>query len=328
MPEQKLSSGVLSRGVIDGPDDIYCPEGACLQADGFEFRRGYARTEYGRDKETVDEIVSGSPILDHIRWVNASGTALYFALTGGGLFSSSTSNFYPAGAVTLRSTVSVGAATATRSGNTVTIAGGKCLMSAQVGDYFYYNADGRAAGGTVASVDTATQLTLSAYAGSGTSGAFTLWRKLSTSTTLESYLLVMGDRLWVFDAVNKPHWYGDRGDGTFEFRPAGLPEPTAIPTVTLAAGGALGAGDYYWAYSFEDRGGLDDPSKNRVGNPIYTHKCTATATQKATIGNILAGPAWATKIRVWRTKAGGSQFLLDLQGLRLRGALAGQRHAF
>jgi hypothetical protein len=295
MPEQKLTSGVLSRGVVDGPDDIYCPEGACLQADGFEFRRGYPRTEYGReDINAPAPIVASSTIKDLARWVRADGTERFYVIVNGGIWESTANSF---ASTTLRSTINVGASTATRSGNTVTITGAKCLLSAQVGDYFYYDADSSTGGGSVASVDSATQLTLSAYAGSGTSGNFTLWRKLATGN---AYLLVMGDRLWVFDGTNIPHWYGDPGDGTFEFRPAGLPAPATPPTATLAAGGALGGGDYWWAYSYEDRG-------ERVSNPIYSHKCTATASDKCTL-SITDGPAWATKIRVWRTKVGGSLF--------------------
>ena len=291
---KRLTSGVLSKGVVDGPDDIYCPEGALLQSEGFEYRRGYARTEYGRQKTTTAEIEAGARISDVTRWVRADGTTKFYALVNGYIYEAAANTF--ASAVN-RSEIEVGASTATRVGNVVTIAGAKCLLSAQAGDVFYYDDDGDALG-VVATVDSDTQVTLTSFAGSSTSGAFTMLRVLSTGT---AYLEVMGDRLWVFDGVNIPHWYGDRGDGTLEFRPAGLPAPTAIPTVTLAAGGALGEGDYYWAYSFEDRGG-------RVSNPIYTHAATAATDNKATLANILNGPSWATKVRVWRTKVNGSKF--------------------
>jgi hypothetical protein len=302
-----LSTGRLSTGVIDGPDDVDCPQ--ILKSEGFDYRRGYARTEYGRQKLTSSEIVASTQPKNVLRWVRADGTTRFYCMINGRLYESTTNTFATA---TLRSEIhpgdtgcriSIGGAavssvSASRSGNTVTLTNGWCLRTLSTSlDKFYYDADGIANAATIASVDSETQITLSAYGGSATSGAFTIVRTLGTG---EAHLIVAGDELMVFDGTNKPQTYMDRGDGTFEFRQVGLPVPGTPTVCTLAAGGALSAGDYWWAYAYEDEAG-------NVGNPLYSNKCTAAADDKCTM-TIVSGPAWATKIRVWRTKVGGSQF--------------------
>jgi hypothetical protein len=225
--------------------------------------------------------------------VREDASKVFFAICDGGVWKETTTGGFDF--TTLLSQVEPGG-TAARSGNTVTGTSTKFLYTVNVGDYFYYDSDGASAGGLVASVDTDTQITLSAYAGSATSGAYTVWRKLNDGRTT---VAVAGDRLWFADGTGPLHWYGDDGDGTDVFREAGLMRPAARPTVALAAGGALSAGNYFWQVAFED-------ARGNIGPAITTLTGTALANEKCTLGTMPAGPVWATKYRVYRTLVGGA----------------------
>jgi len=80
-----------------------------------------------------------------------------------------------------------------------------------------------------------------------------------------------------------------------------MPAPTTEPTMALTGLGstALEEGDYWWEYAYEDIGG-------DISNTIVTQKLTATEDDKNTLSDFVNGPAWATKVVVYRTQADGS----------------------
>lgn len=294
-----IEFGKLNVGLVDGLDEHDTPKGGFIKSEGFEYRRGYPRTVYGRLPGS--DLGTGNYIRDIRRWVRADGTTRYYLFAANALREDDGVDPYDTFSTIISkihldydpSDGSERAVTASRSSNTVTFSGTKpkARLTVQVGDYFYYNADTSASGGAVASVDSDTQVTLSAYAGSATSGAFTIWRKYTDAATMR--LIVAGDRIWTFSADRRPQWY----DGTL-FREAGLPAPERQAAVVLAATGGLSAGDYFWAHAYEDKDG-------RLGPVINTMKYTAAADDKATLGSTLNGPAWAVKVSFFRTIANG-----------------------
>jgi hypothetical protein len=182
-------------GIKDGFDKQDVPRGAVWQSRGFEFRRRYPRTERAREKKTSSEIRTSKRVRRVYEWVREDASKVFFAICDGGVWKETTTGGFDF--TTLLSQVEPGG-TAARSGNTVTGTSTKFLYTVNVGDYFYYDSDGASAGGLVASVDTDTQITLSAYAGSATSGAYTVWRKLNDGRTT---VAVAGDRLWFADGT-------------------------------------------------------------------------------------------------------------------------------
>jgi hypothetical protein len=288
----------LNLGLIDGVDEHNTPPGAFIKSEGFEYRRGYPLTVYGRQKKTSSEIRTSKSVRDIKRWVRADGTERYYVLIDGGLFEGTA----PTAFATLRSTINLSyepkdgtadTVTVSVSGTTAVVGGGtpKCLLTVKVGDLFYTTNIANAV--AVASVTNDTTFELADSSFNGTSGAsFTLWRQVTDS--LDSRLLLVDNKVWVFSTSHRPHWY----NGT-HFRESGLPKPAERLKVALADGTILTAGDYFWSYAYEDADG-------NVGPVIATGYYTADSSNDiATLTNFKNGPAWAVKVKVYRTIAGG-----------------------
>src|SRR5579872_5720158 len=81
---------------------------------------------------------------------------------------------------------------------------------------------------------------------------------------------------------------------------------TVTPSVSLAAGGALGNGNYQWAVTYLTPGGGETlPSSLFPSPPI-----AATNGQEATLFNLPIGPYGTSDRNVYRTKAGGATLYL------------------
>jgi hypothetical protein len=295
----ELSTKLPCRGQVDGPDAYDTPPDGFLKLRGFGCRRGYPFTTDALKAYTSNEIQTSKRIRAMTRWTDPDGTTRNYVVCNGGVWKESATP----GTFTLISTVAPGG-TASRSGATVTfssVPNGTLVGVVRVGDYFFYDADGNALGGLVSAV-AASSLTLTTYVGSGTSGAFTIWRKL---TDQDSYFAAAGGRLFVSDGSGPLHEYGEdaAGSSTYIFRQVGIPDPPdgSAPTLAAGSGGALGAGDYSYYICFEDKRG-------RIGNGIKTRTITATANQKVTMTVMPPAPESprAVKYRIYRTLVGGS----------------------
>lgn len=270
------------------------PQNAFFKCKGFDLRRGFPFTAKALKVYTTAEIRTSKRIRALYRWTDPSLNTYPYAVCDGGLWKVTAVDTF-----TLISTIAPGG-TATRSGNTVTIASvphGTLVGVVEIGDEFYYNTDGKDAGGTVSAVAAGT-LTLDAYAGSGTSGAFTIWRKFTDG---DSWLIGAGGRLFVSDGVGYLHEYGPQeiDSATYAFRKTGVPVPALQPILALGSGGSLSAGAYTYYISFESL-------RLEVGNPIQTREVTATADQKTTMTVMPAAPESprASRYRIYRCKAG------------------------
>lgn len=279
----------LDLGMVNGPDPDMLPNGAVWVAEGFNTRRGYLRSEYGREKLTASEVVTGAAIKAVCHWERETGTKYHIVACDGLIWkknaASGWTTFVPM--CDLTDTVDSGVIAA----NVVTpSATARIVRTYQVGDQFYFDADGVANRATITAVTAAT-FTVNSYGGSATAGAYTVCRHFSGS---DIDIVPAGTRVFVTDGVKRPHWWGDNGAGTDIFREAGLPKPFAIPAVAAAAGGALTAGTYRMAVSYMDAAG-------RIGPPELTTEFDATTNQKATVSGIVAGPSWATRVQVYRS---------------------------
>ncbi len=282
-----------SMGQID-TDAYNVPDNAFRTMRGFEASRGYPFTEKALAAFTSAEVRTSKRIRALQYWTNPDGTSYRFAVCDGGLWQVSSASSFK-----LRSTIDPGG-TATRATTTVTISSvphGTLVGVVRVGDEFYFDADGKDAGGTV-TVVAAGALTLDAYAGSETSGDFTIWRRMAD---VDAWLVPAGGRLFVSDGTGPLHEYGPESDGssTYRFRQTGVPAPSLQPTLAADSGGALSAGDYSYRVCFESL-------RLEVGNPVHTRKITATADQKVTMTDMPTAPESprASRYRIYRTKAG------------------------
>ena len=125
----------LSQGFVDGLDE---DKSHVMELRGFECRRGYPRSVYGRQKLTDAEIISTKRTRDVKRWVRADGTVRYYALINGIVREGTAATAYatPRSELFLDYTPSTGlvrAVTASRSSSTVTFAGTypKALLTLQ-----------------------------------------------------------------------------------------------------------------------------------------------------------------------------------------------------
>ena len=270
------------------------PQNAYFNCKGFGLRRGFPFTAKALKAYTTAEIRTSKRIRALYRWTDPDAATYPYAVCDGGLW-----KVTGAAAFTLVSTIAPGG-TATLSSTTVTIASvpnGTLVGVVEVGDEFYYDADGKDAGGTVTVVAAGT-LTLDAYAGSATSGTFTIWRRLTDG---KSWLAATGGRLFATDGVGYLHEYGPQsvGSATYAFRKTGVPEPALQPILALGSGGSLSAGVITYFISFESL-------RLEVGNPIMTREVTATADQKTTMTVMPGAPESprASRYRIYRSKAG------------------------
>ena len=302
MPYFKLPIHV---GLVDGPDDANVPPGACVETLGFEFRRGYPHAEYGREKKTASEMVSTQRVRALANWQRISGTSYKIAMCGGRMLTEATADGYAF--TTLLNTVVTGATTATLANGTAVTTSGVRLQETiyagtgtdAPGDYFYFNADGIAYATQIKACSTTSATLAAAYSGTATSGAFTIWRKFSgTDVTL----VPAGGRLFIFDGVKRPHWYGKHTgleSGTDVFRECGLPVPGTAPTVAISGttGGLSATSDYWWGVCFEDAYG-------NISNPVKTLTVTSgtTGTQAASMTDFPAAPKWVTRYRIYRSR--------------------------
>ena len=270
------------------------PPNAYLTLRGFQLRRGFPWTEKALLAYTTSEIRTSERVRAYKRWKRPDDTTKNYAICDGGLW-----DVVSASSFTLLSTIAPGG-TASRSGNTVTISSipnGTLVGVARVGDVFYYDADGKDAGGTVSAVAAGT-LTLSSYGGSATSGAFTIWRKL---TDQETYIVAAGGRLFISDGSGPLHEYGpdELGSSTYAFRQTGVPKPPLQPVMAVSAGGGLGAGDYIYYIALESKRG-------EIGNALQMRTITASASDKNTMTSMpeaVESPR-ADYYRIYRSKVG------------------------
>jgi len=298
----------LSVGLVDGPDATDIPDNAFYDMKGFNLDRNYPRSENGRQKVNSTEWVTGSRTLAVSYWAVPSGTRKLWTVTDGLLLETSGNR------ATVRNIVSDNVNAGTYTGSTVTPSStNKAVGTLQVGDQFYFDADGYAERTTISAI-TAASFTVTGYGGGSDSGAYSIVRYLG-GTTVD--MLPAGGRLWVTDGTNKPHWYGDDGSGGNNiFREAGLPVPSTPPAVSIGAGGNLTAGTYFWEYAFEDAAG-------RLSNPVRMRSVVATTDQAATISAIPNAPSWVSKVRLYRSLADGdvaystSKDIFGLKGLSL-----------
>lgn len=282
-----------THGQVDTEGYAVPPE-AFYAIRGFDLRRGYPFTEKALATYTTGEIRTSHRVRKLVRWTDPADASYLYAACDGGLW-----KITAAGTFSLISTIAPGG-TASRASTTVTITSipnGTFVGVVRVGDVFYYDADGKDAGGVVSAVGIGT-LTLTSYGGSATSGAFTIWRKLTDGDT---WMVPAGGRLFIADGTGPLHEYGPQSDGssTYVFRQTGVPVPSLQPILTLGSGGGLTAGAYSYLVSFESLRG-------EVGNPIQTRIVTATASQKCTMTAMPAAPESprASRYRIYRTIAG------------------------
>jgi len=147
MPNKQLEPLTLdlSQGFVDGLDE---DKSHVMELRGFECRRGYPRTLNGRQKKTSAEIIASTRTRDVKRWVRADGTVRYYALINGIVREGAAPTAFatPRSELFLDYTPSTGlvrAVTAARSSNTLKFSGTypKALLTLQVGDYFFYDAE-------------------------------------------------------------------------------------------------------------------------------------------------------------------------------------------
>lgn len=292
-------------GQIDGPDDGAIPRGAFVRTHGFDFRRKYPHTCYGRQQKTASEAVASQRVRAGVHWERPTGDTFNWIVCGGRLLQESTAGNHVYSV--LRNTVSVDATNVTLTSSTVltftsriaeTIHAG--TATATPGDYFYFDADGIAAAVQIATASTTVANLAGAYSGTATTGAFTIWRKI---TGTDVSLVPAQGRLWVFDGIRRPHWYGyndGKTTGSDVYRECGVPEPSTPPTVTLAndaAGKLTQSSQYQYAIAYEDAMGIRS-------NAAFSHVVTtAAAAQKATLGSFPAAPDYVTRIRIYRSLA-------------------------
>lgn len=270
------------------------PLDAFFKCKGFGLRRGYPFTAKALKVYTTAELRTSKRIRALHRWTDPDDNVYPYAVCDGGLWKVTSPS-----AKTLVSTIAPGG-TASRSDVTITVASvpnGTLVGVVRDGDEFYFDADGKDAGGTVAGVGTGA-FTVDAYAGSETSGAFTIWRRM---TDVDSWLVPAGGRLFVSDGTGPLHEYGpdSPGSATYAFRQTGVPPPPYQPTMTLDAGGSLSEGDYTYYIAFESLRG-------ETGDTVQTRQVTATADQKTTMVKMPTAPESprASRYRIYRSKAG------------------------
>jgi len=280
------------RGLIDGPDPEVVGTQGYSTVRGFEFSQGYARAEDGRSKKTSAEILTSSRVRQIIEWTQADGTEVLIAVCGGHLWHDSADDYTFATPVNI---LQLGASTATRSSLVVTVTGGKLKNSVQAGDVFYYDADGFVDRGVVASVDSDTQITLTSYAGTATSGAFKILRTLADGDT---WLVPLFDALYVADG-SMPLMVLNAALDTF--REVGLMKPDAKPAAALTATGELSVGEYRWMEAFVDTDG-------NVGPGEFTAEIDCTAASYCTITPASTPPPWATRRNIYRVMADGAKY--------------------
>lgn len=293
---------VPSRGLVDGRDEQDVPHDGVWDATSYEFRKGWARTVAGRLKSTTGgQLVDGKRVRAIWEWTWADGSVNLYTVINGDLWLLSESD----AVISLdvhRNFLELGASTATRSSNTVTVTGGKLLNSVRPGDWFVFSTD---TGGSVASVDSDTQLTLNSYTGDTDSGHFTLQRKLGERSAGDVYadsevsMAVFEDRLYVADGYGPLHWL----DTSFTFRPVGVMKPDARPTLVDAEHGNSGitaSSTYIYAVAYKDANDTIGPRVDSI--PI----AVGATTPGVTVTCNDTPPSWATKRILFRTFAGGA----------------------
>jgi hypothetical protein len=257
----------LGIGLVDGPDATDIPDGAFYDSKGFNYDRGYPRSENGRATINTTEFVTGATVDAITYWSEPDGTKRLWVMTDGILGETSGNSF------TVKSRLSDLVNAGTLTGSTVTPSSTARLVGTlQVGDLFYFDGDSFADRATITSITAAT-FNVNSYGGASNSGAYWLVRRLGGSTVS---LVPAGGRLFITDGTNRMHWYGDDGDGNTIFRETGLAPPSAAPAITLGAGGGL-----------------------------RCQTATATTGQKATINSFSDAPSWATRMQVYRTLVNG-----------------------
>jgi hypothetical protein len=293
-------------GQVDGPDDGAVPLGGFVKTHGFEFRRGYASSCKGREKKTSSEIVASKRVRAGCHWERPNGDSFNWVVCDGRLLQESTAGNFSFS--TIRNLVTTDATSATLTNGTdlafsariqETIASG--TSDAAPGDYFYFTGgtDGIGSAVQIASASTTTAALKSAYGGGQTSGAFKIWRKI---TGTEVSLVPADGRLWVFDGVRRPQWYGwDDGTstGTDVYRECGVAPPSTPPAIALAndANGQLDqSSNYLYGVAYEDAMGT-------ISNVAWIHPVTtAAAAQKATLSSFPKAPDYVTRVRIYRSK--------------------------
>ncbi len=313
----------LRRGFSDGPDAADTPREYVYASRGFGYRRGYARTERGRLKKTGSAIVAGKRVRNIYEWTQADETVVFLAVCNGVLYHDSGADFTfstPVNKLTL------GASTATRVTNVITVAGGKLKASVRPGDLFFYDADGIAAGGSVATVDTDTVMTLNGFAGAASAGAFTLIRKLGERSAGDVYadgevsMAIFDDKLYMVDGYGPLHWLNA---ALTEFRPAGIIKPSFQPMIALANDAQSGleySKNYRWKHAYKDTHGTVGPSA--VSLELTT--VAAAQRQRCNITYADTPPPWATRRILFRTTGGGSIWYRNNREIHtLSGSFAG-----
>ncbi len=282
------------RGLIDGPDKEDTPHDGAWESRGFHYRQGYAHTEKGRQKKTTSEIVASARVRGLYEWTQADGTVVFLAVCGSKLWKV----VFPS-TFTLLNTLTLGASTATNSGDTITITGGKCKNGVRVGDFFFFDDDTISAATKVTGVTDDNTIDCAFYAGSNhaSASAFTLIRKLNDA---DVSMAVFGDKLYIADGVGPLHWLNAALD---EFRPAGLIKPDVQPTTAVAAdanGGLTQSSNYQHMIAYKDANGTVGPGSVSlvITTAAEADRIDVTCTDKP--------PPWATRRLLFRTFAGAT----------------------
>lgn len=280
----------LAMGLVDGPSAAETPHGAFRSATGFEFRRGFPYTEYGRSWWGTS-IGEGS--VDFLtRWF-VGGNATYFAGCDGHIFAGTSSGVFnttmPINVVEVRGTVASIADTTWSGTNT------KWLTDLRVGDRIWL-ADDSLEDAVVVSeiVNNTTFIAASAYGGSAASGAYYAERPYKGN---DVDVAVVEDRLWIADGTSDLYWYGPKevGSATYVYRPAGVEKPNCDGVgVTLGSGGNLEAGVYEYWLAWKDYRG-------NVSQPCPLGRVTASAGQKCGFTNLPTPPLHVREVILYRS---------------------------
>lgn len=312
-----LPFGPFSGGLFDAGDAEDTPPEAFREVLGFQWKDGpFPQSEKGRQQYTGPQIVTSVKPAKGIRWIDGAGNKKLITVEDQSLWISDEPDGSTGATVsTLINTIYVGGTAGTTDSDTVTVVGAGAIHGQKTlktgTDRFWYNSDGRSKAATLNDIIGETGFTIPGYAGAATSGAFTIERHLGATIDLALF----DGRVAVSDGVLRWHWYGGTksGETNYVFREHGLPVPETAPTLTLASGGSLGAGDYQYKYTVLDPRGVES-------NPITCQTVTATANQKCTLGGIPKAPRWATKAQVYRTIVNGTEcysIFPDIAALRV-----------
>ena len=296
-----IDFGPWTDGFFDTGDPEDTPKNAFRDVLGYHWRKILPETEKGRKQHTGPQIVSSKLAQNGIRWTDGAGTKKFIVHVDGGLWIGDEATGDTAATIsTLINTIAIGGGTAAIASDTVTVVGAPKGQSTLLTgtDRFWFDVDGRAQAATIDAVNAEGEFMVPNYGGIETSGPYTIERKLGATV---DFALFDG-RVAVSDGALRWHWYGGTKEGAtnYIFREHGMSPPATSPGGTLAAGGALSAGDYSYKMTVQDARGVES-------NGVELQRVTATVNQKMTFaGSEMAkAKAWVKTLNVYRSRVDG-----------------------